>query len=205
MCEKSAEKMIQESIQHYTQHVIEKEWLSMGNHKASWKKGRRIILHLREILLKGSDFSPTASPIIDDMEKAVNIDKRTEKREKNVLDTRSNNASKEKMTERILDRINDLLDRRIERIQSARSHIPSYVWIFLYVATLLVLMGPSFYVLHKRKTHLFMMLAVSIVVCTTLLSLYYLQPRYSGSDEKRIGTIQPEPFKDVLQYIKDHP
>ena len=111
-----------------TEIIFPSEWMTMDDENVDWKEGREIILDLRESLLQDLSFAPKNTSLTGNEKK----------------------ITAEKTIERILDRINDLLDRRIERIQSARSHIPSYVWAFLYVSALLVLMGPSFYAINKK-------------------------------------------------------
>ena len=101
--------------------------------------------------------------------------------------------------ERVLNRISDVLDGRLERIQSSCAHIPNYVWSLHYISSFLVLLGLGFYPIHRKSMHILLMLAISTVVSTTIISLSYLRPSFN----QKIGSISPHSFLDVLEYLKD--
>lgn len=196
-------QLTKSAIKKYTNHVIHKEWGLMGNPDTNQQEGRLIILDLRKTLLEQHNFFPKATPSKDVIKDKMSFNAPSTKAQQDAISTLSNNIIQENIAERILDRINDLLDRRIERIQSTRTHIPNYVWSFLYISAILVLIGPGFYVINKKSTHLFLMLSLSIVVCTTLMSLHYLKPRYDNKKHRIPGTIKATAFEEVLQYIQE--
>ncbi len=162
--------MISDAIHQYNDHVINKEWSNMGKDDANWQKGRLMILNLRTTILNN--------------EQRMKV---------------SSHHAPSKFYDRVLDITKDLLDSRIERIQSARSFIPKYIWIFLGLAGLLVISTPSFYAVEKRSTHVFLMFALSTVVSTTLIALYYVKPRYSI--HKAPGIMTPDAFFNLRTYL----
>ena len=162
--------IISDAIHQYSNHVINNEWSNMGNDHANWQKGRLMILNLRTTILNN------------------------EQGMKGSL-----HHAPSKFYDRVLDITKDLLDSRIERIQSAQSFIPQYIWLFLGVAALLVISTPGFYAIEKRSTHVFLMFALSTVVSTTLISLYYVKPRYSV--HKAPGIMTPDAFFNLRTYL----
>jgi hypothetical protein len=171
-------------VKKYVDHVIKNEWQFMGSKKHQWREGYSLIQNMKK----------------DIVQIALNI-QRNNPEEYEIFEKESN-LTKQNIFERLLNRTRELSEQRTERLQSSRSYIPTYIWIFLIISGAMVLMSPGFYFVQRRAVYLFFSCIIAVVVSTTLVSLYFLRPHFSIGTENRTGTIKPKAFEEVLIHIQ---